>query len=133
MAKSRHPFRTRILFASILLHSFLLITAAGAKDKDKTRLSSGSAASGLDARKDMRAMVDTSKAGCKATSDTLDRLLITFTEARKSDDKAKMKAALERAEAHVFAMKAEMSQCVNRMDLMGGMMAEKKSAPVSGP
>ncbi|MEO7779927.1 MAG: hypothetical protein ABIY63_20555 [Fibrobacteria bacterium] len=70
-------------------------------------------------------MVDSSMQTCKSTSESLDRLLVTFTEAKDSGDKDRMRAALVQAENHVLAMKADMAQCMNMMDMMGGMLAEK--------
>lgn len=59
---------------------------------------------------------------CMMASDTLGGLLKTVQDARKSDDKAKMTAALQRVEEHIAAMKAHMGQCTDMMGMMGHMM-----------
>jgi hypothetical protein len=76
-------------------------------------------------KKTMKPMLDSSKQTCKTTSESLDKLLVVFTEAKDSGDKDRMRAALVQAENHILAMKADMSQCMNMMDMMGGMLAEK--------
>ena len=43
-------------------------------------------------------------------------------EALKSDDKAKMKTALQRTDAHIAQMRSHMSTCMDMMNMMGGMM-----------
>jgi hypothetical protein len=70
----------------------------------------------------MMDMMGHSKMNCMATSDTLADLQKTVQDAEKSDDKVKMKAALQRVESHISGMQAHMSQCSGMMDMMGSMM-----------
>ncbi len=79
------------------------------------------------AKEDMAAMDMGAKpcAKCKKSADSLDALLKAVQEARKSDDKAKMAAALQRVEDRITAMKAEMKECEGKMaKMMGGMGKE---------
>ncbi len=69
----------------------------------------------------MMEMAERSRGACMSVPDTLDNLLNTVREAMKSDDKAKMKAALKMSEAHVAAMQAHMGRC---KDMMGKMMQD---------
>ncbi len=77
---------------------------AGPGPKD----SSGSAAKSMSSMD----MMGKSDMKCKAKCDSLDALLKAVQEARKSDDKAKMKAALELTEAHIVGMKEHMGKCM---------------------
>ncbi|MEO6097410.1 MAG: hypothetical protein ABIW76_17885 [Fibrobacteria bacterium] len=70
----------------------------------------------------MMGMMGNSKMGCMATSDTLDVLLKTVQDARKSKDKAKMAAALATVETHIGVMKGHMEKCKGMMGMMGMMM-----------
>ncbi len=78
----------------------------------------------------MSMMEMSGKAGgeCRMMSDTLGGLLKTVQDAKRSDDKAKMKAALEQVEGHIAGMRSHMGECMNMMGMMekmmgGGMMS----------
>lgn len=70
----------------------------------------------------MMDMMGNSKMNCMAASDTLADLQKKVQDALKSDDKAKMKTALQLVENRVSGMQAHMSQCSNMMESMGSMM-----------
>lgn len=70
----------------------------------------------------MMDMMGRSNMNCMATSDTLESLEKVIKEALKSDDKAKMKSALQKAETHFAGMREHMSDCMGMMKMMGGMM-----------
>jgi hypothetical protein len=70
----------------------------------------------------MMDMMGKSNMSCMATSDSLESLSKAVQEALKSDDKAKMKAALQRTDAHIAQMKSHMTMCMDMMNMMGGMM-----------
>jgi hypothetical protein len=73
----------------------------------------------------MMDMMDKSDMSCMSTRDSLESLARTVQEALKSDDKAKMKAALQLADAHFAQMRSHMSTCMDMMNRMGGMMGGK--------
>lgn len=106
-----------------------LILAGGAavgKEKEKMPTSPSEKSMGgmgnMGAGMSMMDMMGKSHMGCMATSDTLDKLLKTVQDAERSEDKAKMKAALVLTENHISEMKGHMGQCMNMMDSMGRMM-----------
>lgn len=114
----------------------LLLTGglALAKDKEKAPAApsekSMSGMGNMDEGMSMMDMMGKSQTGCMATSDTLDKLLKTVQDAEKSDDKAKMKAALNLTANHITEMKGHMGQCMNMMNSMGKMMGKGGMMPM---
>jgi hypothetical protein len=103
---------------ALLAASFLAIGAALAKDKDPGMGQMGSKESGMS----MMDMMGKSNMSCMATRDSLDALSKEVQDAIKSDDKAKMKAVLQKADGHFAQMRNHMSTCMDMMSMMGGMM-----------
>jgi hypothetical protein len=89
-----------------------------AADKSAKPASDSSTAAG----QTMWDMMGRSRASCAQTRDSLQSLAKTVREAIKSNDKAKMKAALQQADAHFSMMETHMATCVNMSDRMGGML-----------
>jgi hypothetical protein len=101
----------------------LALAAAGnvaAKEKEASAAKQGGGMTMMD-------MMGKSSMSCMTTSDSLESLSKAVQEALKSDDKAKMKAALQQAEAHIAQMKNHMSMCTDMMNMMSGMMGSGKS------
>lgn len=88
---------------------------AAAKGKDAPAMAKGNGMTMMD-------MMGKSNMSCMATHDSLDALSKEVQDAIKSDDKAKMKAALQKTDAHFAQMKSHMSMCMDMMNMMGGMM-----------
>jgi hypothetical protein len=101
--------------ATALACAALGINAPAAKEKDSAGSSKGGGMTMMD-------MMGQSNMSCMATHDSLESLSKTIQEALKSDDKAKMKSALQQADAHFAQMKNHMSKCMDMMNMMGGMM-----------
>lgn len=59
-----------------------------------------------------------SKKDIMAISSSIDSLLKTVKEAKATNDKSKMKAALEASEKHLLGMKAYTESCMHNMDAM---------------
>lgn len=97
------------------------LVAAGEKEGGMGRM--GSMGSGMT----LMDMMGKSNMSCMATHDSLDALSKEIQDAIKADDKAKMKAALQKADGHFAQMKSNMSMCMNMMNMMGGMMGGGKS------
>lgn len=89
--------------------------ATAGKEKESSAMPMGGGMSMMD-------MMGKSNMSCMATHDSLESLSKSIQEAIKSDDKAKMKAALLQADAHVAQMKGHMDMCMGMMNMMGGMM-----------
>lgn len=89
--------------------------AAVAKDFEASDMAKGGGMTMMD-------MMGKSNMSCMATRDGLDALSKEVRDAIKSDDKARMKAALQKTEAHFALMKNHMSMCMDMMSMMGGMM-----------
>ena len=74
----------------------------------------------------MMEMTGSSRGECWAVSDTIDKLLKTVQEAKASEDKARMKTALQQVEDQITSMKSRMGRCTDMMGIMqkmkGGMM-----------
>jgi hypothetical protein len=67
------------------------------------------------------AMAKPQQKGCMPSVQALDSLLSAIQDARKSDDKAKMNAALAAMEIHIAGMKEHKRKCKGMMeDMMGG-------------
>ncbi len=97
-----------------ILAASAMLASAGAKDSpEKQAMGSGMS---------MMDMMGKTRGECMMTSDTLGGLLKTVQDAKKSDDKTKMKAALKRVEDHIAGMKSHMGQCMDMMGMMGKMM-----------
>ena len=116
----RIPFRARNAFLPALLVAAGLgsALAAGAKSPSTTD-SAAIVPAGMHAHKD-----------CMADSAEMGKLRQTVQEALKSGDKAKMKGALEKVDAHLAKMQDMMEQCKAgkkgaMMDHEGGMMCGK--------
>jgi hypothetical protein len=58
---------------------------------------------------------------CQSTSNSIDQLSRTIDEAKKSNDPAKMRAALESVQKPLADMKNHMSMCMSMMDMMKNM------------
>lgn len=104
---------------TVLSISFMCIAlgfgVAVAKDKEASGMAKVGGMTMMD-------MMGKSNMGCMATRDSLDALSKEVQDAIKSDDKAKMKAALQKTDAHFAQMKSHMSMCMDMMNMMGGMM-----------
>jgi predicted RNase H-like nuclease (RuvC/YqgF family) len=71
---------------------------------------------------------------CQATSNSIDQLNKTIDEAKRSNDPAKMRAALESVQKPLTDMKNHMSMCMSMMNMMQNMHGgttegEKNKAP----
>ncbi len=91
---------------------------ATAMPGEKSAVGMGNMSGGMS----MMGMMDSAHGDCMAASDSLDKLLKTVQEARKSDDKTKMNAALLATESQIAVMKDHMGRCMNMMGMMGQMM-----------
>ena len=107
--------KTKILFLSALTCATLTFGGSPAKDKEPAGMPMNGGMTMMD-------MMGKSNMSCMATHDSLESLSKAIQDAIKSDDKAKMKAALLQADAHVAQMKDHMSMCMDMMNMMGGMM-----------
>ena len=58
---------------------------------------------------------------CQSTNNSIDQLNRTTDEAKKSNDPAKMRAALESAQKPLADMKDHISMCMSMMDMMKNM------------
>jgi hypothetical protein len=117
-------------FFSRPVTALLLAACFGfAADKAAPAGKHGESMEGMGGGMPMMDMMGDTKGECMATSDSLSKVLAAVQEARKSDDKAKMKAALEMVEGRIAGMqghmgecKANMGHCMEMMKMMGGMM-----------
>jgi hypothetical protein len=79
----------------------------------------------------MGAMMEQCRQHCQATSNTIDQLNKIVDEAKRSNDPAKMRAALESVQKPLADMKNHMSMCMSNMNMMenmrGKMMGEQKN------
>lgn len=117
----KHGILDRCLFAGLLLAAAVMAKDKAAPDAPKHMGGMGGTG-GMGGGMSMMDMMGDSRTSCMSTSDSLDILLKSVQEARKSDDKSKMKSALESTEAHIVQMKANMGKCVHMMGTMGKMM-----------
>ena len=69
----------------------------------------------------MGGMMEECQKHCLATSNSIDRLNKMMEDARRSNDPAKMRLALENAQKPLTEMKNHMSSCMSMMKMMGGM------------
>ena len=109
--------KTRHLMA--IIAAFMISAQAGENGAEKSNPPSKA---GMGAGMSMMDMTSKARGECMMASDTLGGLHKTVQDARKSDDKAKMKVALQRVEDHIAAMKVHMGQCTDMMGMMGQMM-----------
>ena len=58
---------------------------------------------------------------CRSTSKTIEQLMRTIDEAKASNDPAKMRAALDRAQKPLAEMKQHMTGCMSMMSMMQKM------------
>ena len=67
---------------------------------------------------------------CQATSNSIDQLNKTIDKAKRSNDPAKMRAALDSVQKPLADMKNHMSMCMSMMEMMqkmhGGGTADQK-------
>lgn len=103
---------------AFLAGSILAIGVALAKDKESAMGQMGTKGSGMT----MMDMMGKSNMSCMATHDSLEALSKEVQDAIKSDDKGKMKAALQKADGHFAQMKMHMATCMDMMGMMSGMM-----------
>ena len=121
--------------------AFLALGAPQAKDAEKAKAPEKAMAPMQEPAKapekgmGMMAMGGGKGMECKAKADSLDALLKTVKEARLSNDKAKMGAALSAVEAQLGGMKEHMEKCGKMMEMMeemGGGMGMKGMNPGDG-
>ncbi|HKP96946.1 MAG TPA: hypothetical protein VJ385_14445 [Fibrobacteria bacterium] len=111
--------------AIALTCAFAAFNSVAAKDKEPpTATRQGGGMTMMD-------MMGKSNVSCMATSDSLESLSKAVQEALKSDDKAKMKAALQRTDAQIAQMKSHMSMCMDMMNMMGGKMQGEDKSPAA--
>jgi hypothetical protein len=94
----------------------------------------------------MAGMMKECRQRCQATQASIDQLSKSLEEARHSNDPAKMRAAIDRAQKPLQEMRDHMAGCMNMMQMMqnmhggrmGGRMGErggseqKQKTPESG-
>lgn len=66
---------------------------------------------------------------CQATTTSIDKTLGNISDAKKSNDPAKMRAALDQIEKPLAEMKNHMSMCMNMMNMMQQMHGGAAAKP----
>ena len=69
----------------------------------------------------MDGMMEECREHCEETSQSIDEMMTMMKEARQSNDPAKMRAALDKAQEPLGEMKEHMSGCMHMMDMMQKM------------
>ena len=65
---------------------------------------------------------------CQATTASIDKTLSSIAEAKKTNDPAKMRAALDQVEKPLAEMRSHMGMCMNMMNMMKPMQGAKPPA-----
>ncbi|MBW8889649.1 MAG: hypothetical protein JF616_17980 [Fibrobacteres bacterium] len=119
----RVPFRIRSAFpagAALLLAAGLSAAIAGPKSPSPTD-SAAIVPAGMHAHMD-----------CMADSAEMGKLRQTVQDALKSGDKAKMKGALEKVDAHFAKMQDMMEQCKAEIKKAGGASMDHEGGMMCG-
>lgn len=117
-------------FATAGAALFLFCTAPGYAQE--TTAPASQASPGMMGGMKMEDMMSQCRTHCQNMSSSMDNLANTIEEARASNDPAKMRDALEKAQKALTEMKEKMSSCRSMMDMMGKMHSGGGMGMMSG-
>lgn len=69
---------------------------------------------------------------CQATSASIDQTLKQIDAAKKSNDPARLRAALTQSEQSLRGMREHMTMCMQMMNMHGGMSGQNESGMMTG-
>ena len=112
--------RSRLVLMLTIILSLSIVLAAVAQRASSTQQSQGQPGQTMS----MQDMMQECQKHCEAASNSIDSLNKEIEAARQSNDPAKMRAALDKAQKSLMEMKDRMNMGMSMMKMMGNMRGE---------